>query len=300
MENSMHELATQKSFAAQHCGDLAVTPISPAIGVEVAGVELGPQLSDETVAELRGLLLKHKLLIFRDQEITSAQHVGFARRFGELELHPVFPHDPDFPELVLLGGDNSSPGRENLYHSDVSWRDRPSLGSILRCVQCPPVGGDTIWVNMAVAYECLPASVKTAVQSLQAVHDVFPGFADRLSSEKKTEMRAEFPPQYHPVVRTHPETGEKILYVNAWTTHLANYIECSLFRNMTELHGGAMSLLQYLIDQAKIPEYQVRVRWRPNTIAFWDNRATQHYAVQDYFPAVRRMMRATIIGDKPY
>nr|WP_234824963.1 TauD/TfdA family dioxygenase [Cupriavidus necator] len=273
--------------------------MTPAIGAEVSGVDLSASLSDNDYAQLRALLLRHKLLVFRDQDIAPAQHVAFAKRFGELEIHPVFQHHSDFPELALLGGNKQS-GRENLFHSDVTWRENPSMGSILRCVECPDNGGDTIWVNMALAYEELPEYVKQQLAGLIAVHDIMPTFIDRIPLERREKIRNENPPQMHPVVRVHPETGEKILFVNeGFTTHLANFIESPGFAHFSDLRDGGSSLLQFLCSRAKRPEYQVRLKWRPNTIAFWDNRATQHYAIQDYFPAIRRMMRATIIGTKP-
>ena len=236
--------------------------------------------------------------MFRDQDITAAQHVAFAQRFGELEVHPVFPHHPDHPELVVLGGDSKTAARENIYHSDVSWRARPSMGSVLRCIECPAVGGDTLWVNMAVAYTRLPERVRETLDGLLAVHDLLPAFGSRMTAEERDARRAAFPPAIHPVVRVHPETGERILYVNeAFTTHLANFAEKADFRVGFDFRLGEMDLLQYLFRQAAVPEYQVRLKWRPNTIAFWDNRATQHYAIQDYFPARRSMLRATIIGE---
>nr|WP_233272810.1 TauD/TfdA family dioxygenase [Paraburkholderia acidisoli] len=279
---------------------MSAQPITPSIGAEVSGVRLGAGLDDHDIAALRALLVRHKVLVFRDQDIAPADHVAFARRFGPLEIHPVFPHHADHPELVLLGGDGSHPARENIYHSDVSWREIPSLGSILRCVECPPSGGDTLWVNMALAYEGLPAAIREAIDNLHAVHDMLPGFIDRIAVEKRCAIRAEFPPVVHPVVRVHPESGEKILYVNeGFTTHLLNFTESVAFRGMPEFATGARALLDYLFDQARRPEYQMRLRWQKNTVVFWDNRATQHYAIQDYFPAVRRMMRATITGERP-
>jgi taurine dioxygenase len=278
-----------------------IDPIAPAIGAEIGNIDLGLPLDDAQYAALRAALLKHKLLVFRDQDITAAQHVALAQRFGELEIHPVFPHHPDHPELVMLGGDNSTPGRENIYHTDVSWRALPSMGSILRCVECPAVGGDTLWVNMAEAYARLPQAARDSIDGLLAVHDLLPAFGTRMTPEERDGRRKMFPPVIHPVVRTHPETQEKVLYVNeAFTTHLANYVEKHEVRFGFDFRLAEMDLLHYLFRQAAVPEYQVRVKWRPNTIAFWDNRATQHYAIQDYFPARRRMLRATIIGDKPF
>lgn len=278
----------------------SVEPIAPAIGAEIGNIDLTVALDDDQYAELRAALLKHKLLVFRDQDITAEQQVALARRFGELEVHPVFPHHPDHPELVVLGGDSKIPGRENIYHSDVSWRALPSMGSMLRCIECPTVGGDTIWVNMAAAYAKLPQAVREELEGLFAVHDLLPAFGTRMTPEEREARRAAFPPAIHPVVRTHPETGERVLYVNeAFTTHLVNFMEKSEVRFGFDFRLAEMDLLQYLYRQAAAPEYQVRLKWRPNTIAFWDNRSTQHYAIQDYFPARRRMLRATIIGDTP-
>lgn len=277
-----------------------VEPIAPAIGAEIANIDLSQPLDDGEYEALRAALLEHKLLVFRDQDITAAQQVALGRRFGELEVHPVFPQHPDHPELVVLGGDGKTAARENVYHTDVSWRARPSMGSILRCVECPQVGGDTIWVNMAAAYARLPQGMRDAIDGLLAVHDLLPAFGVRMTAEEREARRATFPPATHPVVRTHPETGERILYVNeAFTTHLANYAEKAEFRYGFDFRLAEMDLLQYLYRQAAVPEHQVRLKWRPNTIAFWDNRSTQHYAIQDYFPARRRMLRATIIGDVP-
>lgn len=277
-----------------------LSSISPHIGAEVGGIDLRAQLDEADIRGLRQALVRHKVLVFRDQDITPAQHLALARRFGELEVHPVFPHHPDFPELVLLGGDGSKKGAENGYHTDVSWRERPSMASMLRCVECPSVGGDTVWVNMAAAYENLPDWRKSQIEGLQAVHDILPAFGKKMTPEQRSEARHKFPPVTHPVVRTHPESGEKILYVNsAFVTHLANYGEQHAVRGAYESYNEKQDLLDYLYRQPAILEYQMRLRWQPNTIAFWDNRSTQHYAIQDYFPAVRRMMRATIIGERP-
>lgn len=278
-----------------------IDPLSPTIGVEIGNIDLREQLDDSQYHELRAALLKHKLLVFRDQDITPAQQVALAQRFGELEVHPVFPHHPEHPELVVLGGDSQVPGRENIYHTDVSWRLRPSMGSMLRCIECPKVGGDTIWVNMAEAYARLPQTVRESLDGLLAVHDLLPVFGSRMTAEERESRRAAFPPVIHPVVRTHPETQERVLYVNeGFTTHFANYIEHNEIRVGFDFRLAEMDLLRYLFRQAAVPEYQVRLKWRPDTIAFWDNRSTQHYAIQDYFPARRRMLRATVIGDVPF
>lgn len=297
--------ATQGSAAVIRPGVLkssfTVEPIAKMIGAEIGNIDLSIELDNDQYNELRAQLLTHKVLVFRDQDITPAQHVALARRFGELEVHPVFPHHPDHPELVLLGGDNQVPARENIFHTDVSWRQTPSMGSMLRCVECPKVGGDTLWVNMVEVYARLPETVRNAIEGLYAVHDIKPGFGSRVAPEEREARFAAFPPVTHPVVRTHPETGEHLLYINeAFTTHFANYLEKHPIRFGFDFKLAEMDLMQYLFRQAAVPEYQMRLKWRPNTIAFWDNRSTQHYAIQDYFPEVRRMMRATIIGDKPF
>ncbi|CAN7774115.1 TauD/TfdA family dioxygenase [Cupriavidus necator] len=273
--------------------------LTPTIGAEIGDIDLG-NIDEPTVKALRRALLKYKVLFFREQDITAAQHVALGRRFGELEIHPMISQHPEHPELVVFGHDGNSRGRENVWHSDVTWREIPSMGSILRCVECPKVGGDTMWVNMAAAYENLPDAVKTRIANLQAVHDLMPVFGKKMTPERRREMRELYPPMTHPVVRTHPETGEKILFVNeGFTTHLANFLELEPQRVGSDARFGELDLLAYLYRQASQPEYQVRLKWRPNTIAFWDNRSTQHYAVSDYYPAVRHMQRATIIGDRP-
>lgn len=303
MEATVNAAAQAEASQAQtESWPFTVTRHTPTIGAEIGDIDLREPLDDATYLALRRALLKYKVLFFRDQGITPAQHVAVARRFGELEVHPTFPHHPDHPELVILGRGESKRGRENLYHSDVSWREIPSMGSMLRCVQCPEVGGDTMWINMVAAYENLPGDVKTLIAELKAAHEFLPLFGIVVPEDQHEEMRKRFPPAIHPVVRTHPETGEKLLYVNeAFTTHLTNYGHKTMdrYRMGFDFKLAEMELLQYLFRQAQAPEYQVRLKWRPDTIAFWDNRACQHYAIQDYFPAVRQMMRATVIGDRP-
>jgi len=293
-------LSVQRPVAAA-ISSLSVTRLSPTIGAEVAGVQLADVSAPSMVEEIRALLLKHRVLVFRNQPMTSEQHVRFARLFGDLEIHPVYEHHEQHPELVMLHADHDRPGRENIFHSDTTFREQPSMASILRCVYCPEVGGDTIWCDMVLAYERLPQEVKDRIATMSAVHDVLPSFSGRMTPERRAQVRRELPPVEHPVVRTHPETGEKILYVNqTFTTHLSTYNDP--FDNYIgrERKLNSDSLLPYLARQAEIPEYQVRVRWQPDTIVFWDNRSTQHYAVQDYFPAKRHMQRATIIGDRPH
>jgi len=173
------------------------------------------------------------------------------------------------------------------------------MGAVLRCLECPPVGGDTVWANMVRAYEDLPDHIKKTIEPLYARHSIEASFGARMDIEKRHGLKAQFPDAEHPVVRTHPETGEKLLFVNSFTTHFTNFHTAENVRYGQDYAPGGAQLLNYLIARASIPEYQVRWRWRPNSVAIWDNRATQHYAVMDYWPAVRKMERAGIKGDKP-
>jgi alpha-ketoglutarate-dependent taurine dioxygenase len=281
---------------------IQVDPMTCTLGAELRDVSLG-DASRSTVlfAEIKALLLKYKVLFLRDQDITRAEHVAFARRFGELEDHPVVGSDPDHPGLVRIykGPDTREEQYENAYHCDATWRECPQLGAVLRCTECPPVGGDMIWVDMAAAYSRLPAHIKVQIADLRARHSIEASFGAAMPMEKRLALKAQYPDAEHPVVRTHPETGEKVLFVNAFTTHFTNYHTPANVRFGQDYSPGASQLLNYLISQAYIPEFQVRFRWKKNSVAIWDNRSTQHYAVQDFWPAVRNLERAGIVGDRP-
>ena len=282
---------------------LKIQPLTCAIGAEVGNVDLGAASRDTVLMhEIRGLLLRHKVLFFRDQDISRAEHVAFAHYFGELEDHPVAGSDPEHPGLVRIYKTPDAPNDryENAWHADATWREKPPFGCVLRCVECPEVGGDTMWANMALAYEKLPEPVKSQINGLRARHSIEATFGAAMPIEKRLALKAQFPDAEHPVVRKHPETGEKILFVNGFTTHFTNFHTADNVRVGQHYAPGAAQLLQYLISQAQIPEYQVRWRWQPNSIAFWDNRATQHYAVMDYPPCHRKMERAGIKGDATY
>lgn len=273
------------------------------IGAEISNVNLGDASRDDALfAEIKALLLEHRVLFLRDQDITRAEHVAFARRFGDLEDHPVAGSDPDHPGLVRIykSLDSKKEHYENAWHSDASWRACPPMGCVLRCVECPEVGGDTIWANMVEAYDRLADDVKRVIAGLRAQHSIEHTFGAAMAPEARRQLAAQHPAAEHPVVRTHPETGEKILYVCGFTSHFVNYHTPENVRFGKDFAPGASQLLNYLSSQAEIPEFQVRWRWRPNSVAIWDNRCTQHYAVQDYWPAVRKMERAGIIGDRPY
>ena len=302
---SQYEPAVNSAPAVVRAESLKSSPkvelVAPALGAEVSNVSLVNAVDDKDLfTEIRALLLLHRVLFFRDQDISPAVHVAFARRFGGLETHPVVPSHPDHPELLLLNRDTKH-SYENTWHCDATWRAKPPFGSVLRCVVCPEVGGDTMWANMVLAYERLPRHIKQRIGSLRAKHSIEHSFGGSMSPEYRAKLSEANPTVEHPVVRTHPDTGEKVLFVNqGFTTHFVNFHNNEDVRYGQDFTIEANNLLNYLVRQAEIPEYQVRLRWRPNTIAIWDNRATQHYAIHDYYPAVRKMMRATITGDLPF
>ena len=282
---------------------MRVEQLTCAIGAELTGVNLADAIHDgDLFAQIRSALIRHRVVFLRDQDMTRAEHVAFARLFGELEDHPVAGSDPDHPGLVRIYKNPDQPNDryENAWHSDATWRPAPPLGCVLRCVECPPVGGDTMWANMVLAYENLPEHIKSQIADLRARHSIEASFGAAMPIEKRLALKAQFPDAEHPVVRTHPETGEKVLFVNGFTTHFTNFHTPQRVRYGQDGNPGASLLLNYLISQANIPEYQVRWRWQPNSVAIWDNRSTQHYAVMDYPPCHRKMERAGIIGDTTF
>ena len=284
-------------------GSIEVHRLTAVIGAELRNISLADAAHDPAVfAQINALLLQHNVLFFRDQDTSRADHPKLAERFGPLEDHPALGCDPHHPGLVRIYKDLDSPAEqyENAFHCDATWREAPPFGSVLRCVEGPAVGGDTIWVNMAEAYNRLPEHIKTQIADLRARHSIEATFGANLPIEQRHALQERFPDAEHPVVRTHPETGEKVLFVNAFTTHFTNFHTAKNVRFGFDYSPGGSELLNYLIRQAAVPEYQVRWRWTNNSFAIWDNRCTQHYAVQDYFPAVRRMERAAIIGDKTF
>ena len=268
--------------------NITVSPLTPAIGAEIGNVDLG-QVTDQEIIDIRAALLKHKVVFFREQTLSQAQHIGLARVFGELEIHPATPSSQSNPEVLHIAHGPESKGQENFWHSDVTWREKPSLGSILKAVKVPAVGGDTLFANMVLAYELLPENMKEAITGRVAIHDIARVFAKRLNKSAE-ELRERYPPVEHPIVRTHPETGESVLYVNtAFTSHI---------KDMDR--DESAQLLRTLYLTAANPEIQCRFRWEKGALAFWDNRASQHFASSDYFPQVRKMERVTIAGDRPF
>lgn len=268
---------------------LDVRPLSPTIGAEVHGLDLTVALDDSTKDEIEKAWLDHKVLFFRDQDITTEQHIAFCRRFGDLEVHPFVPQKPGYQEVFLLTHDEQNRGSENFWHSDVTWRLEPSLGSMLRAIELPDVGGDTLFADMEAAYDALDAELQARLLTMTAVHDFTRVFAHDKSADEIAELRVQYPPAEHPVVRTHPVTGRRSLYVNvAFTSHIVGLETAE-----------SKALLRRLYRQASVPEFQCRFRWETNSFALWDNRCAQHYAVSDYWPARRVMERVTIVGDRP-
>jgi alpha-ketoglutarate-dependent taurine dioxygenase len=284
-----HLAAERDRLAALTWEHVHVAPMSATIGAELSGVDLRNELPDAVIAEIRAALNSFKVIFFRNQPITPAQHVAFARRFGELEIHPFIPANAQQPELVRFEKTADIGGYENLWHSDVSWREVPSMGAILHAVEVPDRGGDTLFADMTAAYDGLDDTTKERIAGMVAVHDYMRTFGHIVPPDKREETRAKYPPVRHPVVRTHPETARKILYLNR---NFADYIE--------GLEADeSVDLMNELCRTAETVEYQCRFSWEPHSVAFWDNRSVQHYASSDYWPHRRVMERASIIGDRP-
>jgi len=268
---------------------ILVERVSPCLGAQISGVDLCEPLDDQTFEEIRAALLAYRVIFFRDQNMSSEQHLAFAKRFGELEEHPFIQSDAADAEVVRFDKDEQAVGVENLWHSDVSWREVPSLGSVLRAHIVPDVGGDTLFADMVAAYECLDDETKGLIEGKRAVNDFTQSFGMGLSPEDLAEQQKKFPAVEHPLVRTSPDTGERALYANGvFTSHIVG-----MDREESDV------LLGRLFLEARVPEYQCRFQWRKNSVAFWDNRVVQHYAANDNWPQRRQMDRVTIIGERP-
>jgi taurine dioxygenase len=271
----------------------SIHPVTPAIGAEIRGLDLAGDLDDACIRALREAWLEHVVLFFRDQHLSAEQHVSLACRFGEPHLPAVTTRHGGPPELVVLNQTSPRGDGADRWHSDEAYLPEPPMGTILKAVELPEVGGDTLFANMAVAYDLLPSSLKAEIEGMQAVNDITPAAERAIAGGHMeadlTELQKAFPPCVHPVVRTHPETGRKTLYVNTnATTRILGISEEESER-----------LLALLFSQATSPDVQCRFRWRECSVAFFDNQAAQHYAVPDY--TTRRVMhRVTIRGDKPY
>jgi taurine dioxygenase len=292
----MSSLSSKSGPRIRHVADdgapyetIRLDKLTPIIGAELAGVDFSHPLTNRQFDEIHRALAENLVIFFRDQHITPAQQLAFGRKFGELHIHPAAPHEPGEPALMTIHADKDSPRANGEgWHTDVSCDEEPPMGSILYIRQCPPHGGDTLFASMYAAYEALSERMKAYLDGLTAVHDgepVYRGLYANLGvADKPAYPRAE-----HPVVRTHPVTGKKALYVNrGFTSHIVG-----LPRDESD------AILGYLYAHAENPLFQCRFRWSENAIAFWDNRCAQHRAMWDYWPHTRSGTRVTIKGERP-
>ena len=279
-----------RPITAQHAG-VTVTRVGANLGAEISDVDLRSPLSDEAFRAIEGALVENELIIFRNQEITSDNLMDFGRRFGELTVHPFSPNEASAPQLIKFRNDeNNAPFGTDVWHSDETFRAEPPMATVLCAKEVPAVGGDTMFVSMSAAFDGLSDRMQQFISGLEAIHDLKPFralFGDSEEDRKNLQhFELLYPPQVHPVVRIHPVSGRKVLFVNPQFT--------IAIKGMDERESR--TLLDTLFHQALIPEYQFRHHWAPHTIAMWDNRSTQHYAVNDYYPQRRYMERVTIRG----
>ncbi len=271
-----------------------IKPIAAALGAELHGVDLCADLSSTVYQEIRHLLVKHQVIFFRDQNISPAQHKALAESFGPLQTHPAYDTIEGFPEITILESTAEKPSKIEAWHSDMTFRQHPPLGSVLRSKICPPVGGDTMWASMTAAYEGLSKPMQDFLANLTAEHDFSFGFKESLAEsggrQRLAKAVANNPPVKHPVIQIHPESGEKVIFVNSlFTTRIVELGE-----------NESQDVLKVLLEHVTMPDYTCRFQWRPDSIAIWDNRSTQHKPINDYFPAHRRLERIAIDGDRPY
>ncbi len=267
-----------------------VSRLGSTVGAVLDGPDLTAELAQPVIDEIAAALAAYKVIFFRDQPLTATQHHGFARRFGELEVHAFLGSNTEHDELVRFEKSAAVAGYENAWHQDVTWREAPSKGAILHAVEVPQVGGDTLFADMYAAYEGLPEDLRQRVDGLDAVHTFEITFGPFLDDAQKAKMLEAYPPPTHPMACTHDVTGRKHLFVNRnFTSHVVGL-------DLDE----SRELIDLVCRQADYPEYQCRFRWEPHSVAFWDNRAVQHYATSDYWPRPRVMERASIIGARPH
>ena len=269
--------------------------ITPTIGAEISNIDLSQDLSEEKLDQIYQDLIDYKVIFFRNQEISPKNHIALAKSFGEIEPpHPVYPHVKDFPEIVLLENDANNPPDTDEWHTDVTFKSDPAFASILYSKIIPPSGGDTLWCSLSAIYEALPDDTKKYLETLRAVHDMgsfrnnFIDDDNEKSAQNVNEGFQKFGNAIHPIVKVHPISKNKLLYINpGFTSQIVGM-------NMTDSNN----LLSYLFNFMNKPEFKIRFRWSANTVAIWDNRCTMHYAIGDYMPHHRRMNRITVLNDK--
>jgi len=273
-----------------------ITPLSTALGAQIDGIDISQPLSLEDRDTVEQALLEHQLLFFRDQPIEPPQQARFAAYFGDLHIHPIYPNVPEQPEVLVLDTAVTDVRDNAVWHTDVTFLPTPALGAVLSAKLLPAVGGDTLWASGIAAYEALSTPMKRLLEGLTATHDFTRSFPlERFGNSAKDlarweEARRKNPPLSHPVIRTHPVSGRRSLFVNEGFTTRIN----ELSDTESEV------ILKLLFAHATRPEFTLRWRWQVNDVAFWDNRVTQHFAVDDYRPARRVMHRATVLGDVPF
>ena len=274
---------------------LVIQPLSVAIGAVVSGVDLSQPVPPGRRDEIAAALVERQVLFFRDQQFSPAQHRAFAAAFGPLHTHPIYPHVAEVPEIIVLDTEKTDLADNAMWHTDVTFIETPPLGSVLAARTVPPTGGDTLWASGTAAYETLSAPMQAFLAGLTATHDISKSFpverfgADAESRERLERSRSDHPPVVHPVIRTHPVSGRKALFVNDGFTTRINELS----------PRESEALLAFLLRHFEKPEFCVRWKWQPGDVAFWDNRVTQHYAADDYRPHRRVMHRATILGERP-
>ncbi|MEE8352098.1 MAG: TauD/TfdA family dioxygenase [Rhodospirillales bacterium] len=271
---------------------IQATPVAPALGAEIGGVDLSAPLANDVISEIRAALLQYGVIFFRGQDITPEQHLAFAKRFGDLVDYPMVKGLDEYPEIVpVVKLENETHNFGGIWHSDTTYLAEPPLGAILVARELPPAGGDTLFANMAMAYDELSDAMKTMLSGLIAVNSSAKDTVAKSREERQKTMDAVPEPLVaeHPVVRTHPETGRKILYVNIGHT--------IAIKGMGTQESGP--LLDFLFAHHRRDEYTCRFKWQPGSIAFWDNRMTQHYPLNDYHGHKRVLHRITLAGDVP-
>ena len=275
---------------------LTITPLSHALGAQISGVDIAQPLNVEQRDAIEQALLKHQVLFFRDQPITPEQQARFAANFGDLHIHPIYPNVPEQPEVLILDTAQTDVRDNAVWHTDLTFLPTPALGAVLSAKLLPAFGGDTLWASGIAAYEALSEPLKVLLQGLSATHDFVKSFPlERFGNtpqalEQWEATRKKNPPLSHPVIRTHPVSGRKSLFVNEGFTTRINELSDS----------ESEAILKLLFAHATRPEFTIRWRWQTDDVAFWDNRVTQHFAVDDYRPARRVMHRATVLGDVPF